>query len=134
MLASCAKDDDDNDPEPTVADNKISATVNGQEWEAKISSVAVSGGKQIYALKTSDSSSFQLFIPEEGTGNFDLATSEATLLFDDGTSPYSVGVSGMITLETNTSDEIKGTFQGEIASHFADDTLTIDNGVLLYSR
>ncbi len=125
MLTSCSKDDDEDQSNV----NEFKATVNGTLWEGTIGSTATSGGtRQINASK-GDGTTFQLFFPENASGSYDLAVSNAvTVSYSTGSVFWSNELSGTLILDKNTAASGSGTFNAVLTSAFNTDTLKITNG------
>lgn len=143
ILFSCKKDDnnDDGGNNTQQVSNSISAEINGTHWETAINSVAISGGtQQIFAMRNSDGSSFNIFIPQSvSTGDYQVTDSFSLVTIsysktDQISDRYNNWISGSLKIEKNESGSLKGQFEGKFTSSFKPDTLTIKDGSYDWSK
>ena len=132
LFPSCKDNTKDSGPSKT---DSFSVVIDGKLWTANITSWASSGGTvQLNSELKSDDTMLQIFMPEDTTGVFNAADNIVTVSYSEGNIFWSNEVSGSINVIQNSSSEIEGTFDLDIASSFNSDTLEFRTGEFYWKR
>ena len=130
VALGCSKDEKDAEEQPPAKKSEVSMDINGSSWSGGVNSVSGSGGiRQVLAIRASDTSLVQIFLPEDSTGTFGLdASSSFTVVYSNGMETWNDNISGSITVTTNADEEIEGTFDAVVSPFSGTDTLNLTNG------